>query len=73
MQPHAQHQAIKSRVSDQQVAAPAQHKQRYAAFSRPRRGLDNLLFAGGLDKPARRSADAKSGEGRKRLVFFNEH
>jgi hypothetical protein len=72
-QGYAQHQAIEACVCDQQIAATTQHKELCGMFFSPGGGLGNLLFACGLDKPARRAADAEGGERRKRLVFFDEH
>jgi len=72
-QAHPQDQPVKSGVGDQQVAAPAQHKELRLALLCPGCCLCDLIFTGNLDKPARRPADREGGEGRQQLVFFDEH
>jgi hypothetical protein len=72
-QGHAKDEAFESGIGDKQITAAAQHEERYAAIARPGSGFINLLFAYGLDKPARRATNAEGGEGRERLVLFKKH
>ena len=68
-----QHQAGKTRVRDQQVAAAAKHKKGQAAFASKAHRLQNVGFARSLGKPPRRPADFESCIGRERNVLEKFH
>jgi len=67
------HKAGKARVGDEQIAAAAEDEHWHVLPAGPCDGFRDVVFAGGLRKPACRATDAKGGEGRKQLVFFHEH
>jgi hypothetical protein len=68
-----QHQAIEAGVRDQQIAAPAEHKERNAALAGPISRLNDLRFGRRIDEPAGRPPDLEGGERRKRFVFDHVH
>ncbi len=73
LQRNVQHQARKSLVGDDHVAAAAQNKQRNFALAGPVAGLYNLGLARCLREPPRRAANAQGCKSREKLSFYDPH